>query len=142
MEAAGQTPHGARPNRGGRPSGRRAGSVRHNFRVGRWSRTAMHGLEEWSPCRSLSSRSFECECPIFSPLSGKGGFESLGEKERQTEFGLQVQQLHFFDQQVLRCAQDFGCVIPLRSRPQTASTYRSSSYPKNEKRGRTPPLYF
>jgi len=40
-----------------------------------------------------------------------------------TEFGLQV-RLPIY-RKVLRWAQDFGCGLALRSRPQTASTYRS-----------------
>jgi hypothetical protein len=49
MRRAGQTPHGARPNREGASGspGMRAGSARHNLRVGRLSRAAMRGPEEW-----------------------------------------------------------------------------------------------
>src|SRR5216683_1115505 len=49
MRRAGQTPHGARPNREGASGspGMRAGSARHNLRVGRLSRAAMLGPEEW-----------------------------------------------------------------------------------------------
>src|ERR1700688_3657571 len=67
MRRAGQTPHGARPNReeaSGGPSGfagMRAGSARHNLRVGRLSPAVMRGPEERPSCR-----------------------------QRQTEFGLQV----------------------------------------------------
>src|SRR6267154_2374865 len=52
MERAGQTPHGARPNREEawfRPGACRLGAP--NLRVGRLSCAAMRGLEEWPPCR-------------------------------------------------------------------------------------------
>src|SRR4051794_13554403 len=58
MRRAGQTPHGARPNREGawgglnKPPEARACSARHNLPVGRLSRAVMRGPEEWPSCRS------------------------------------------------------------------------------------------
>src|SRR6478609_8191644 len=57
MQRAGQTPHGARPNREGAYAKRklrrvRAGSVRHNLRVGRLSCAVMRSPEEWPSCGS------------------------------------------------------------------------------------------
>jgi len=52
----------------------------------------MYGLEEWSPCRSLSPPAFNGGgCPVLPPSFG--GRESVGENERHTEFGLQARQL-------------------------------------------------
>src|SRR5450432_3277960 len=53
MRRAGQTPHGARPNREEarlRPDACRLGAP--NLRVGRLSRAVMRGPEEWPSCRS------------------------------------------------------------------------------------------
>src|ERR1019366_2272680 len=61
MRRAGQTPHGARPNREGFPSeasalaGTRAGSARHTLRVGRLSLAVMRGQEE-CPSRRKADR--------------------------------------------------------------------------------------
>jgi len=57
MQRARQTPHGARPNREGAYAKRklrwaRAGSARHNLRVGRLSCAVMRSPEEWPSCGS------------------------------------------------------------------------------------------
>src|ERR1700686_3125943 len=87
MERAGQTPHGARPNREGAGSERklrlaRAGSARHNLRVGRLSCAVMRGPEEWPSCGSNPADRIRLIGPAAFIY-----FESFG------------------------CAQDFGCEL-------------------------------
>jgi len=96
MQRAGQTPHGARPNR-----------------EGAWLRLGACRLgAPQPPGRSLEPRS-------NARPRGMTVLPETADRIRLTGPAATI-----LPPQVLRSAQDFGCGLPLRSRPQTASTYR------------------
>jgi hypothetical protein len=90
MQRAGQTPHGARPNREGAYAKRklqrvRAGSARHNLRVGRLSCAVMRSPEEWPSRGSNPADRIRLTGPaafIFSLLL----FHNMAEKKIQKNF--------------------------------------------------------
>jgi hypothetical protein len=100
MRRAGQTPHGARPNR--EEVGLRLGTCwlgASNLRVGRLSRAVMRGPEEWPSCRSNPADRIRLTGPAATKFLNRS-FDSL---------------------RSLR-------ISPAGSRPQTGSTYRSGCH--------------
>src|SRR5579863_10048937 len=97
----------------------------------------MRGPEEWPSRGSKPEDRIRLTGPAATNLSKRvlrlrSGFRlrapaSLTPADR---LNLQVRLPQIFRSRSFGCAQDFACGLPLRSRPQIGSTYRSGCHKK------------